>query len=97
MRPAYRYAAVFGGLVLVGLVVTALWWVRPEPPRRATPAVPQLEVAKPAEAPPPGPPSAETVIDMLDRVEAAEIQRFGEAEAARRRRTREQLIDDRSR
>ena len=50
--------------------------------------------------PPPGAasgelPSAETVSEMLDRVEAAEVERFGEAEAARRRRTREQLVEGR--
>jgi hypothetical protein len=34
-------------------------------------------------------------MDVLDRVEAAEAERFGAAEAARRRRTREQMIDGR--
>ena len=95
MRPSYRFAVVVGVVVLVAsaVAIPVLWVAPPVAERPVVPLVPPLDVAPlPPRA---GPPSEKTVDEMLDCVEAAEIERFGPEEAGRRRRTREQLIQDR--
>lgn len=91
MRPAYRFAAV----ALVALVGAGVGWLLFAPDAPEPPVHVPLQVAAPPGATSGSPVSAETVLQMLDRVEAAEVERFGEAEAARRRKTREQLIESR--
>lgn len=93
MRPSYRFAAVIGVVVLIVSAIGIL--SLSVSPAEKPPPPPPLEVEKIPGAGKASPPSEQTIKDTLDRVEAAEIERFGEAEAARRRRSREQLIEDR--
>jgi hypothetical protein len=91
MRPAYR-VALLATIVLVALL--GVGWLALGPRRAGPVAAPVLPVelgpmAQPAQGE--GPP----VTDMLDKLEAAEADRFGPVEAARRRRMREQLVHQR--
>lgn len=90
MRPAYR-VALLATIVLAALLLVGWFTMGPQRAQTARPPVPPIELDPMAlpegEAPP--------VLDMLDQLEAAEAKRFGELEAARRRRVREQLVQKR--
>lgn len=94
MRPAYRTALV--ALLLSGLLLAGVLWISAHPPApqpEVTPRTSPLTIA-PGSVPP-GPPTDARVTDALDRLEEAEAARFGADEAARRRRTREQIVRQR--
>jgi hypothetical protein len=90
VRPAYR-VALLAAIVLTVLLVVGLLTMGPQREQASRPAVPQIEL-EPIPLPEgEGPP----VLDMLDKLEAAESERFGELEAARRRRVRERMLQQR--
>ena len=85
MRPAYRYTAIVLGVLLIAALAGARL-LRPN----AT-----VEAEPPPISPVLGAKQGEDLEQMLDRLQAAEAERFGAEEASRRRRSREQLLDSR--
>ncbi|MEQ1507500.1 MAG: hypothetical protein ABMB14_35045 [Myxococcota bacterium] len=85
---AAAFTALFA-LAALGLTAVLSPPTRPAPPLVVDPAPRDPTV----QAPPFD--GAAKVSTALDRIEAAEAEKFGAAEAARRRRQREQMIDER--
>lgn len=93
MRPAYRTALIVAALATAMIVGLSLLSATPDTHTRGSERLEPL--ALPEGELPVGAGEGEKVESALDRLEAAEVQRFGEAEASRRRRLREQLVHKR--
>lgn len=105
VRRSYRYALAF----LVGASGMGLLWGAwapepepgpelaplPVPEHRAEPRPMKIEGIEAVEVPIVGDPGAERRAQLLDEIEQDERERLGPAEAARRRRARQQLIQGR--
>ncbi len=104
LRPAYRYALAAGVATLVAVVAA----LRVSVTEGVDPTAPPVEAREghvrkpvrpeglePLEAPVVGDPGPESRTQLLDDIEVFETERFGAAEAARRRQAREQMLDDR--
>jgi hypothetical protein len=83
---------VAGAAAGLALALLALW----STPRRASPS-PDLEIEFTPSEPVLGELPAADRERMLDRLEEAEREKYGVAEAARRRAMREQILDQRTR
>lgn len=91
MRPANQFALAAGvALALAG--VAAAWWVYRPSPVAPTSGEEQVQV-DPLPGVTVGDPGPAKLDEMLDRVEAAEAEKFGPAEAHRRRTQREQMLE----
>ncbi len=95
VRPAYAVTLV-AGLLLAALAGWAVFGgIDPRSPKSpvASPTA-GMEVEK-VDAAEVGNPSPEKIAEMLDKVEKAEAEKLGEAEAHRRRLQREQILEQR--
>jgi len=91
MRPATRLAIVAAVAVVLAVLVFAV-------DRDDAPIRPPSRQARPPELTPASTPAVASEAErqrVLDELEDKEADQFGHAEAARRRRQREQLLDQR--
>lgn len=95
VRPAYAVTLV-AGLLLAALGAWAVWGGvdarSPQSPIASPTAGMEVE---PVDVPVAGNPPPEKIAEMLDKVEAAEATKLGEAEAHRRRLQRERILEER--
>jgi len=87
-----RLVLVAGAAAGLALALFTVWSM----PRRATNPTPPLEVEFEPDEPYLGALPENERERMLDRLQEAEEERYGVAEAARRRALREQLLDQRT-
>src|SRR4051812_40743066 len=91
MRPAYRFSLA-AAVVLAALAAAGAWWSRhpaPVAPVGSGPAQVTLDPLPPSA----GDPGPEKTKEILDKLEAAEADKVGPAEARRRRAERERMLD----
>lgn len=95
VRPTWRYG--LAALVATAIATGVGAWLGTRPPPDAI--EPAAEPVAPVEEAGGGDaPAARAEVDrdaLLDRIEATEAERYGEEEAARRRRQRERMLDAR--
>jgi hypothetical protein len=97
MRPAFRFA-LLAGIGAALLSTFGAWYAYRPVPHEAAPgsgAGAAGITAAPLERPVVGTPTPAELTQALDRVEAAEAERFGADEAAHRRRQRERVLQQR--